>query len=829
MERLLVEGVDYDFVYFSNGRAISLQNLPDNPEGRSRYEITFDNTVTGILDLAGNLLDNNRPDGTTAFTVISGVAPEAVDDLATVDEDSSVLIDVLVNDIDVGSPLDPDALIVIDANNGTGTVVNGQILYVPDPDFFGEDILSYRAVDEEGRVSNTGFVTITVNPINDEPIGVDDPDVGTILYLEDDPTSPIPISWDVLLGNDLPGPANETGQVLSVVNVASLNSDPASEVSVTVSNDPVNRVVMVTPQIDENGIGKFIYYVQDDQVDFNTSLAPATVTIEFLAVNDAPLTDPNLHAARGYNVDEDPQELDPPVTLMIDVAEIEADDLPAPTAAVDELATQTVEFVDVNAVSEFGGTVTYDAATGKISYVPAADFFGTDYIYYTMGDTMLDGSVPQSWSRNPDGTYSLVDDPRTTIGTIAVTVNPINDPPEFAVSTLEGLEDSTVTYDDLISVFEIVGGPGGELDPVMIDLSEQAGNGIATLTFDSQTGLYSLAYQPNADFFGTDTFVLTLTDDPTTGTTPLSTELTVTMTVRPVNDAPLATDDAINLIEGQPRTIPVSVLLGNDAVDNVVVGGTPETSAAVGNRSQTLRVTSIAFAPGTPAGGFIQLSSDGELVTIVPPPNYYSTDGSGNAAAPDLQIVYTIEDDGISYALPSNNLAAAPQEDPLTSMATAVATVYPTNDAPIARTHQILDMVNEDTPFTISVSQLIPTDALVAFLGRWRSDSCNFDSAGPGEDLGPNGVKDAGESLYQRLSILSPVTGLSRSARLWVVPSNSWSTNRPVRSTNCSTPRRSTSRACQRTTSTRSTTGSPMTVEASRSTQRQPCRDSQFE
>ncbi len=235
-----------------------------------------------------------------------------------------------------------------------------------------------------------------------------------------------------------------------------------------------------------------------------------------------------------------------------------------------------------------------------------------------------------------------MDDPRTTLGTIAVTVNPRNDPPEFASSTLEGLEDSTVVYDDLASVLGIVGGPAGELDPVAIDLVEQAGNGIATLTFDSQTGLYSLAYQPNADFFGTDTFVLNLTDDPTTGTAPLSAEMTVTMTVRPVNDAPLGVNDAINLVEGQPRTIPVSVLLGNDLVDNVAATGTHETSSAAGNRPQTLRISSIGFAPGTPAGGLIQMSSDGTLVTIVPPPNYYSTDGSGNATAPDLQIIYTL-------------------------------------------------------------------------------------------------------------------------------------------------------------------------------------------
>ena len=147
---------------------------------------------------------------------------------------------------------------------------------------------------------------------------------------------------------------------------------------------------LVTPQIDQNGIGKFTYFVQDDQAEFNTALTPATVTIEFLAVNDAPFTDPNQHAARGYSVSEDPLELTRLVTLQIPVSEIEADDLPGPPTATDELATQTVEFVDVIGVSENGGTVTYDPATGLIDYVPAQHFFGTDLIYYTIADTTPD-------------------------------------------------------------------------------------------------------------------------------------------------------------------------------------------------------------------------------------------------------------------------------------------------------------------------------------------------------------------------------------------------------------------------------------------------------
>lgn len=100
-------------------------------------------------------------------------APVAIDDEANVDEDDSVTIAVLDNDTDA----DEQALSVAEVlspGNGTAAIVDGtSITYTPDPDYFGPDVFRYLATDGIAN-SDTATVAVTVNPINDAPVAVDD-------------------------------------------------------------------------------------------------------------------------------------------------------------------------------------------------------------------------------------------------------------------------------------------------------------------------------------------------------------------------------------------------------------------------------------------------------------------------------------------------------------------------------------------------------------------------------------------------------------------------------------------------------------------------------
>ncbi len=118
--------------------------------------------------------------GTRTAAIVSDgssipTAPRAVDDNATVDEDSTVAIAVLANDIDVnGDAL--DATVVSDPLHGTVVEkADGSFLYAPAANYFGADAFSYR-VSDGARESNVATVSITVKPVNDAPVFTSSPD-----------------------------------------------------------------------------------------------------------------------------------------------------------------------------------------------------------------------------------------------------------------------------------------------------------------------------------------------------------------------------------------------------------------------------------------------------------------------------------------------------------------------------------------------------------------------------------------------------------------------------------------------------------------------------
>ncbi|MEO0485522.1 MAG: Ig-like domain-containing protein [Pseudomonadota bacterium] len=119
-------------------------------------------------------------DGTTTVTgtVSASVtavndAPGAVNDVAGMDEDTFIFIDVLGNDVDV----DGDALTITrvgDVSLGSLSIEGGQIRFAPDEDAFGEFTFSYDVSD--GTDTETATVTVTVADVADTFTGTDGSD-----------------------------------------------------------------------------------------------------------------------------------------------------------------------------------------------------------------------------------------------------------------------------------------------------------------------------------------------------------------------------------------------------------------------------------------------------------------------------------------------------------------------------------------------------------------------------------------------------------------------------------------------------------------------------
>ena len=98
--------------------------------------------------------------------------PVAVDDTATVAENTTATIAVLANDSDPnGDPLSVTA--TTQGAHGAVTLVSGVVRYTPAANYFGPDSFTYTIRDGNG-VPDTGTVTVTVTPVNDAPVAVND-------------------------------------------------------------------------------------------------------------------------------------------------------------------------------------------------------------------------------------------------------------------------------------------------------------------------------------------------------------------------------------------------------------------------------------------------------------------------------------------------------------------------------------------------------------------------------------------------------------------------------------------------------------------------------
>ncbi len=131
----------------------------------------------------------------------------ATPDQIIVDEDSTVTANVLVNDSGVnGGSL--TALLLTPPTNGTATLSpDGELGYAPAENYNGYDTLIYRVCDQTApTLCDTARVVITVNPVNDAPVAVNDAVI--ITYDE--------VATGNVLANDYDPDGGPLGEVASV-------------------------------------------------------------------------------------------------------------------------------------------------------------------------------------------------------------------------------------------------------------------------------------------------------------------------------------------------------------------------------------------------------------------------------------------------------------------------------------------------------------------------------------------------------------------------------------------------------------------------------------
>ncbi|HFI9756436.1 TPA: tandem-95 repeat protein, partial [Vibrio parahaemolyticus] len=679
---------------------ITTEELLSNVDDEDKDTLSVENL---IIDKGnGTLVDNG--DGTWTFTpqidddtevsftfdiiddedlVVSGSAnldilpindaPNAENDVITTGEDTAVTIDVLVNDSDVEGDVLSIQSASVPSEQGSVDIVDGKLVFTPAENFNGEATITYIVTD--GDLTDEANVTVTVTPVNDSPVAVDD----TVSTQED----------TVVIIDVLPNDSDVDGDKLSIQSA----SVPKEQGTVEV----VDGKLVFTPAENFNGDAEITYTVTDGQL---TDEAKVTVTVN--PVNDAP----TIKVDAVESITEDAVSTDT-VIATLEVADTDTpedqltvslennsngyfvlvgNEVKLTQAGVDAVNNDELNLKDLTISASVSDGVNptandsdslvvnrvNDAPTIKVDAVESIteDAVNTDTVVATLTVRDTDTSEDQltvSLENNSNGYFVLVGDEvkLTQAGVDAVNNDELNlKDLTISASVSDGVNPTANDSDSLV-VNRVNDAPTVEnaiadqvlsedFDAYTIDLNEVFKDSDSSLEF-SVSGNNSIQISivngvatitPTADWNGKETITFTAKDP-----SGESVNQTVDFTVAPVADI---VADKATVVEDTPTIIKV---LGNDTFEG------------------DGKVVSLDTNNG-PSNGTVSVNPDGS-VTYTPNDNYHG-------------------EDTFTYIVTSGDVSES---------TTVEVNVTPVNDAPVAKDD--IATTQEDTAVTIDV---LPND-----------------------------------------------------------------------------------------------------------------------
>ena len=703
---------------------ISEDSGPDN------YNVDFSSECTGNLSLGEDVI--------CVVTFDDNFPPDAVDDEFNVDEDSgSTSLDVLGNDSDPDATSDGDTFSITTftqpkdgGGNVQGTVdcsSGTECTYTPPADFNGTVTFEYTITDDHGN-TDTATVTIVVDPVNDPPVAQDD----NFTTLEDEN-----VNGNVLSDNGSGPDTDPDGDDLEVTT--SLVDGPDNG-SVTINpdgtfeyepDDNFNGTDTFTYEVCDNGTPQIC---DEATVTIDVGLVndrPDARNDAFETDEEEPVSG-NVIPDNGNGADEDVDGDPLTVTLTDDVDngtltlnedgsftytpdenfegtdsfEYEICDNGTPPLCDTATVTITVNGINDRPVA-VGETATV-AEGGSVSVLNSSDTSILDNDTDIEGPVSLDsytvngsvgiigtpvGVANGTLTLNTNGTFTFTHDGSENhddvvvnyviedldgaqeSATFTINVTPVNDPPTANNDSYSTDEDTTLTVpagsgvlendtdpeDDTLSVVEVNGNPASVNNPITLT------NGTLTVNSDG-----SLTYVPFDDVSGVETFTYVANDGNLD-----SNEATVTLTINPVNDPPVAENDAINTNEDTSTG-------GSVFSDN----GSGSDSDPEGDSFSVVEVNGSSSNVGNqitlPSGSKVTINSNGTF-SYEPAENFFGSES----------VTYLIED-------------TSGDSDPVLSQATVTFIVAPQNDPPVANNDSY--NTDEDTPLTISAPGILDND-----------------------------------------------------------------------------------------------------------------------
>ena len=487
-------------------------------------------------------------DGALSVDCFVTVAVAAVNDAPvvaassfTVDEDARLEVALPISDVDA------DALatrLVRSPSHGVATVelATGRLTYVPAKDFNGEDQLSIEVSD--GKLKTTSLVSVRVSPVNDAPVTsplslstnedtacrgavmASDVDRDGLRYRVTSPPRHGQASVDGATGAVSYAPApNTSGPDAFVIEVSdgALTATSAVTVAVAAVDDPP-VVSEATLELNEDvpAEGKLPATEADgERLTFRLLSTPRLGVAQLVdaatgSVRFVPGADLNGDDELRFDVTDGKTTVGG--TLKLHVAAVND----APTLAALELTTAEDQAVDGRLVGKdvdgdvltFSlvsvpsfGSATLEATSGQVRFVPARDANGQVVFKAVVSDGKL-SSAPAA---------------------VTVTVQPQNDAPVAHEGRLATDEDEVLA--GTLQAVDI------DRDPLVFAVVGIPSHGTVRVV-DPAEGRFE--YTPAPNYSGQDGFTFSVTD-PAGATSQAS----VMLTVKEVNDAPIAVSDNI--------------------------------------------------------------------------------------------------------------------------------------------------------------------------------------------------------------------------------------------------------------------------------------------
>jgi VCBS repeat-containing protein len=406
----------------------------------------------------------------------------------------------------------------------------------------------------------------------------------------------------------------------------------------------------------------------------NTNVSIArTFTMVIKPTNDPPVPRSN------YQVNPAPSE---DTRITVQAADILAGAIPGPPDEVSD--GQTLRVTNVNQVSGQGGTVLPDYGTDpdgvrrlrKFDYIPPLNFVGVDTITYILSDVFpADPSL-----RYPPGQLSVT-------GTITLTVQGINDPPEFTsggnVSVVEDSPQYNAPWATNIAVgppsaTDEISGPNSQvIDRFEVAITNGRQDLFSVLPAISPDGVLTFTLAKDANGIAT---VSAVAVDNGPGNAPnnnRSRPVTFTINVTAVNDEP---DFVVNKLvvqrtEDSGAVTEPSVLtrivpaIGNNATPQTALDELTTQTVSITTRLKTGSSSLFAVQPSVNASGTLTFTTaPNQIGTAVF--EVFATD-SGSNLLPNRNTSAVKE---FTIVISADNDAPTAVDDPYSTSETTVLT-----------------------------------------------------------------------------------------------------------------------------------------------------------